>query len=248
MSHNREALIKPLNAPNRLNLIERLDQILPQTQCQRCGYLACLPYAEAMARGEASPNRCPPGGQQGVKDLAAILAQAEPELELKRGPSGVGFIVSIDPAYCIGCTKCIRACPVDAIIGANKRMHSIIADQCTGCELCIPLCPTNCMALEPRAPMTWSADDAREARSRYQRRRARLAQDGCDVDPQNREASDQASVLAVKNPALVKQSALEKALEQARLRLATHAHGSPEQPAATHDEKTPAQKAGDANH
>lgn len=230
-----------------MNLIDQLDQILPQTQCQRCGYPACRPYAEAMASGEASPNRCPPGGQQGAKDLAAILAQPERELELERGPPGVGFFVRIDPDNCIGCTKCIRACPVDAIIGAGKRMHTIIADRCTGCELCIPPCPTDCIILEPRAQLTWSASEAIQARSRFLIRSARLARDGFDAESEDSEDYKQVSVLAVKGPALAQQSFLEKALEHARLRLAAHSLVSPEQSTLTPDEKPISQKAHHAN-
>lgn len=195
-----------------------------------------------MACGAAEPNRCPPGGQQGVKDLAAILTQPEMDLDRERGPPGVGFIVRIDPDYCIGCTKCIRACPVDAIIGANKRMHTIIADRCTGCELCIPPCPTDCIVLEPRPQLTWSAIEASTARSRYLNRSARLARDGFDAEPEDCEDFEQTSALSAKSPALVKQSTLEKALEQARLRLAAHALGSPEPSAATPDGKPRSKK------
>jgi Na+-translocating ferredoxin:NAD+ oxidoreductase subunit B len=230
-----------------LNLIERLDQILPQTQCQRCGYPACRPYAEAMASGEASPNRCPPGGQQGVEDLAALLGQPTTPLELERGTPGVSFIVRIDPDYCIGCTKCIRACPVDAIIGANKRMHSIIADRCTGCELCIPPCPTDCITLVPRTQPKWSAGEASEARNRYLNRSARLLRDGFDAEPDDREDSEQETAILIGDSTVAIQSALQKALEQARLRLAARSPDSAEKLVKNPDEKPVSQKARHAN-
>jgi Na+-translocating ferredoxin:NAD+ oxidoreductase subunit B len=221
-----------LSEPNSLNLIEQLDQVLPQTQCQRCGFPACRPYAEAMALGEAMANRCPPGGQQGVKELATILGQAETKLDDSRGSPGVGFVVKIDPEYCIGCTKCIRACPVDAIIGANKRMHTVISELCTGCELCIPPCPTDCISLEPRNEPNWGSKDAQAARRRYLMREARLAIEGALPPSYENEAqnlkvdatSNSSASGTTKPPFQVqdRQGALEKAMEQARQRLAKH--------------------------
>lgn len=130
-------------------LIERIDAALPQTQCGRCGYPACRPYAEAIARGEAAINRCPPGGMQGVRTLARITGQPELPLDPACGVEAPPRVASIDEDVCIGCTKCIQACPVDAIVGASKLMHTVVADLCTGCELCVALCPVDCIAMVP---------------------------------------------------------------------------------------------------
>ncbi|WP_433851963.1 Rnf electron transport complex subunit RnfB [Stenotrophomonas nitritireducens] len=136
------------------NLIERLDRVLPQTQCGQCGYDGCRPYAEAMARGEAGIDHCPPGDRPparraGARTLARILGVPARPFDRSRGehkPAQVAVIVEAD---CIGCTKCIQACPVDAIVGGAKYMHTVLADLCTGCELCIPPCPVDCIVLEP---------------------------------------------------------------------------------------------------
>ena len=121
-------------------LVEKIDAILPQTQCGQCNYPGCKPYAEAIAKGEAEINQCPPGGEEGIRKLADLLGV--------ENPKSVAFI---DEQTCIGCTLCIQACPVDAIVGAAKHMHTIIADQCTGCELCLPPCPVDCITMEPIA-------------------------------------------------------------------------------------------------
>jgi len=130
-------------------LIDRIDAALPQTQCTRCGYPACRPYAEAVARGEASINRCPPGGAEGVRALARITDRPVLPLDPACGIEAPPSVAVIDEAACIGCTKCIQACPVDAIVGASKLMHTVVADLCTGCELCVPPCPVDCIAMVP---------------------------------------------------------------------------------------------------
>ena len=128
-------------------LVEKIDAILPQTQCGQCGFPGCKPYAEAIAKGDADINRCPPGGEDGVKRLAELLGvDAKPLGEgLQHKPKSVAVI---DENLCIGCTLCIQACPVDAIVGAAKQMHVIVAAQCTGCELCLPPCPVECIHME----------------------------------------------------------------------------------------------------
>ena len=137
-----------VTGPAATDLIERLDRLLPQTQCGQCGYDGCRPYAEAMAVGEAGPERCPPGGDAGASALALLLGVAPLGYDRSRGehkPPQVAVVVEAD---CIGCTKCIQACPVDAIIGANKLMHVVIDALCTGCELCVPACPVDCIVME----------------------------------------------------------------------------------------------------
>lgn len=135
-----------------MDLVERLDRLLPQTQCGQCGFNGCRPYAEAMARGEAGIDRCPPGGDAGALALARLLDTEPKPFDRSRGehkPPQVALIVEAD---CIGCTKCIQACPVDAIVGGAKHMHTVIEPLCTGCELCVPACPVDCIVLLPPLP------------------------------------------------------------------------------------------------
>ena len=135
--------------PHNEDLIEAIDCLLPQTQCGQCGYPGCRPYAIAIAEGTADINQCPPGGMAGIRALAELMGREPKPLNPANGiekPNVVALIVEED---CIGCTKCIQACPVDAIIGAPKRMHTVIADLCTGCELCLPPCPVDCIELLP---------------------------------------------------------------------------------------------------
>jgi electron transport complex protein RnfB len=127
-------------------LVEEIDARLPQTQCAQCGYPGCKPYAEAIARGEAEINRCPPGGQETVDALAELLGVEPPSLEGEERPPSVAII---EEDKCIGCTLCIQACPVDAIVGAPKQMHTVIEEACTGCELCLEPCPVDCIYMEP---------------------------------------------------------------------------------------------------
>jgi electron transport complex protein RnfB len=128
-------------------LAAALDALLPQTQCGLCGYAGCLPYAEAMAGGTADINRCPPGGDVVIEDLARALGCTPKPLDTRCGITQPPAVAVIDEAWCIGCTLCIQACPVDAIAGAAKVMHTVIAAHCTGCELCIPPCPVDCIQM-----------------------------------------------------------------------------------------------------
>jgi len=159
-------------------LAQRIDALLPQTQCTKCGYDGCRPYAEAIARGEADIDQCPPGGDQGVARLAALLARAAKPLNPANGAYRAPQVAVIDEAVCIGCTKCIQACPVDAISGASKLMHTVIASWCTGCELCIPPCPVDCIVMADSAALP-HADLSRE---RHELRAARLAREAAERD------------------------------------------------------------------
>ena len=153
-------------------LVARLEAALPQTQCTRCGYPDCAGYARAIASESAPINQCPPGGMEGVRRLAALTGQPAEPLNPVHGHEGPRTLAVIDEAWCIGCTLCIKACPTDAILGANKRMHTVIAEHCTGCELCIPVCPVDCIELinasgETTGWDSWSPAQATHARSRY---------------------------------------------------------------------------------
>ena len=128
-------------------LVEQINSILPQTQCGQCTYAGCKPYAEAIAKGEAKINQCPPGGQEGVDALAELLNLDTLPLNEEHGETKPKHVVEIDEELCIGCTLCIQACPVDAILGASKVMTTVIASECTGCDLCIPVCPVDCIFL-----------------------------------------------------------------------------------------------------
>jgi electron transport complex protein RnfB len=132
-------------------LVERLDRLLPQTQCGQCGFAGCRPYAEAMSRGEAGVERCPPGGDSGARALARVLGLPPVPYDRARGAHKPPLVALVVEEDCIGCTKCIQACPVDAIAGAPKLMHTVIEPLCTGCELCVPACPVDCIVLVPPA-------------------------------------------------------------------------------------------------
>lgn len=136
-----------------LDLATQIDAILPQTQCTKCGYQGCRPYAEAIASGEAEINQCPPGGAAGIAALAALLQREALPLNPRNGIEQDIRVAVIREAECIGCTKCIQACPVDAIVGANKLMHTVLLDDCTGCDLCIPPCPVDCIDMVPLASL-----------------------------------------------------------------------------------------------
>lgn len=157
------------------SLADRIDQILPQTQCTKCGFDGCRPYAEALANGEARLNRCPPGGAAGIEALARLLGREPLPLDPYCGQvPDVLHVASIDEAHCIGCTLCIQACPVDAIVGANRLMHTVVPDLCTGCELCVAPCPVDCIAMIP-AGRNWTPSDADAARLRHRARSERLS-------------------------------------------------------------------------
>lgn len=196
----------------RIALVERIDALLPQTQCGRCGYPACRPYAEAIAGGQADINQCPPGGQIGIEALAALLGRAPKTLNPANGVEKPREIARIDEGECIGCTKCIAACPVDAIVGASKLMHTILVDECTGCELCIPPCPVDCIAMIVDRVVFAAAQRHERAdhwRTRFESRNGRLA----------REQAERASELAAKKTAVDAQFARTDAVHDAIARV-----------------------------
>ncbi len=133
-------------------LVEQIDAILPQTQCGQCDFPGCRPYAEALAKGEAQINQCPPGGQEGADALAELLNVETLPLNAEHGETKPNHVVFVDEALCIGCTLCIQACPVDAFVGASKVMTTVITNECTGCDLCIPVCPVDCIYVRELAP------------------------------------------------------------------------------------------------
>ncbi len=229
-------------------LAERIDAALPQTQCTRCGEPDCRRYAEAIAEGRAPINRCPPGGEEGIVRLASITGQPVLPLDAAHGTEAPRTLAVIDEAWCIGCTLCIKACPVDCIVGAPKRMHTVIDAQCTGCELCVPACPVDCIAMRPVTTTTgwaaWSGPQADEARERYRFRAWRLERDKRDNDERlaakaEAKLADIAAASRLTDPAQLdsKRAIVEAALARARVRLAAP---SPSPAAPKHSEDDPA--------
>ncbi|MEK8027875.1 RnfABCDGE type electron transport complex subunit B [Pseudaquabacterium rugosum] len=230
--------VTPLS-PAQAALADALDAALPQTQCMRCGYADCRAYAEAVAVGEVGIDRCPPGGAEGIARLAAIAGQAPRPLDPACGTEGPRLLARIDEAWCIGCTLCLDPCPVDAIAGAHKRLHTVIEADCTGCELCLPACPVDCIVMVPRpagdaAPSpeasgwaAWSAALAEQARAAYQRHRERLARRPAEdaarlADKAEHKLADlaAASRLTDADALARKRSVIEAALAKARARAA----------------------------
>ena len=163
-------------------LVQALDDALPQTQCTRCGFPDCHSYAQAIADGDAAINQCPPGGAEGIARLAALTGQPRQPLSAEHGREAPRLLAVIDEEWCIGCTLCLKACPVDCIVGGPKAMHTVIEAQCTGCELCLPACPVDCIALLPVTGartgwQAWGDTQARTARERFAWHRQRLERD-----------------------------------------------------------------------
>ncbi|HEX9278377.1 MAG TPA: RnfABCDGE type electron transport complex subunit B [Casimicrobiaceae bacterium] len=200
-------------------LVERIDALLPQTQCRRCGYDGCRPYAHAIAQGSAGINQCPPGGDDTVAALSKLLGVPLLPLDARHGESGPLLNARIDETACIGCTLCIAACPVDAIVGAAKLMHTVLADRCTGCELCVPPCPVDCIALLPLA-RRWTRSDADRARDHFA---AQVARHERKAAITRSEAPAQASASRDEVAAARRRAAIDAALARARARRAARA-------------------------
>lgn len=170
------------NPTIRASLADEIEDLLPQTQCTKCGYQGCRPYAEAIAGGDAGYNQCPPGGIEGVAEIARLLGKPVIPLNPENGAERERPVAVIDESLCIGCTLCIQACPVDAIVGAAKQMHTVVPELCTGCDLCVAPCPVDCIAMISVTPgktgwAAWSRRQADAARMRHDFRNFRLRRD-----------------------------------------------------------------------
>lgn len=203
---------------HNLSLTQRIDAILPQTQCTRCGYDACMPYAQAIATKGELINRCPPGGEAGIAALAALTGQPVIPLDPDCGSYSQHTVAVIDEEHCIGCTLCIQACPVDAIIGANKLMHTVLTDLCTGCDLCVAPCPVDCIEMVP-TQREWSAELTQQAKSNYQRRQQRLSQKHDESEQVSaRVLANKPKVSAQANSDSHRKAILDSILNKARAR------------------------------
>ncbi|SCX05131.1 electron transport complex protein RnfB [Nitrosomonas eutropha] len=208
---------------DKSKLIEQIDAVLPQTQCGQCKFDGCRPYAVAIAEGRADIDQCPPGGDAGTAAIAAILNIAPKPLNTAYGHPKPPAVAVIDEAQCIGCTFCLRACPVDAIIGAAKCMHTVLTELCTGCERCIAPCPVDCISMVPvPKPATPEIQQqmADSARKRYHLRQLRLArnQQESRKPKQNKPGADTSFV--TQQATDMKKAAIQAAMERARAALA----------------------------
>ena len=221
-----------MSTPIRPTLADQIEDLLPQTQCSKCGYPACRPYAEAIATGQAAYNQCPPGGAEGIVRLASLLGKPVIPLNPINGSERPRSLAFIDEAACIGCTLCIQACPVDAIIGAAKQMHTVLVDLCTGCDLCVAPCPVDCISMmEITQSQTgwaaWSQKLADQARGRHDFRNLRLRREQQENEARlaakaaaklQEVAAARASNPAEKAEQERKKAIIEAAIERARLK------------------------------
>ena len=194
------------------SIADRIDALLPQTQCRQCGYAGCRPYAEAIAAGRAGINRCPPGGEDTIRELMLRTGAPFEALEPECGPAAPLAVVLIDEAACIGCALCLAACPVDAIVGAAKRLHTVIASECTGCGLCVSPCPVDCIAMVETGETT-TVEQRRQRAAGYRRRHeSRTARLERARDEQLKAERERAAERR-------KRATIERAMQRARLRL-----------------------------
>ncbi len=210
-------------------LIDRIDALLPQTQCTRCGYPDCRAYAEAIATDKADINQCPPGGGDTIQALAGLLGREAKTLNPAHGTARNDVVALIEESVCIGCTKCIQACPVDAIVGAAQQMHTVIAGLCTGCELCIPPCPVDCISLVPVIPFqnapAWALPASGPARAnvlrqRYRTRNVRLKRDKEERQLQRQETQTQSTMDVI----ATRKVEIAAAVERVRQKRLQHEH------------------------
>lgn len=208
---------------DKSKLIAQIDAILPQTQCSQCGFSGCLPYATAIAEGHADINQCPPGDEAGIRKLAALLGFAFKPLNTAHGVPKPKSIAIINEEHCIGCTFCIQACPVDAIVGAAKQMHTIIAEECTGCERCVAPCPVDCISMMLAPHPESEAQEMKQkatdrARARHQFRLQRLER---DKQRQAEKFAEKSQVANNLTPHSGRNASLKKAVIQAAMARAT---------------------------
>lgn len=230
------------------SLADRIEDALPQTQCTKCGFDGCRPYAEAIAAGSAGINQCPPGGAEGIARLSAITGYPVIPLNPVNGLERPRAVAYIDEALCIGCTLCIQACPVDAIIGAAKQMHTVAPSLCTGCDLCVAPCPVDCIVLYPVTETTgwqaWAQTDADAARERHDFRAMRLVRERQENDARlAAKAAEKMKVVEAIDPATDadaaekerKRAIIAAAMERARLK--KEAESAAAAPASKNDSK-----------
>ena len=244
-------LMKPaVSKPASKSLADLIEDILPQTQCTKCGYPACRPYAEAIASGAADINQCPPGGAEGVRRLAQLLGKPAIPLNPANGLERSRPVAVIDEALCIGCTLCIQACPVDAIVGAAKQMHTVLPDHCTGCDLCVAPCPVDCIAMVNVTGTrtgwnAWTQEQADTARARHDFRTNRLRREKAENDARLAAKADAKLKNVEAEVSVTEQEKAEQARKKAIIQAAiARAQKKKEEMAAAHPDNasSPTQK------